>query len=74
MFDINKFKRHVRNWMNENPEGNEHDLLDYCEEMIPPGVYSSHRWLVDQTVAWYRHVKAHRETDKMMANGFDDVA
>ncbi|MDB2447017.1 hypothetical protein N9W79_00160 [bacterium] len=74
MFDINSFKKSVRAWMNNNPEGTVNDLLDYCEDMIPPGVYASHKWLVDQTVAWYRHVQAHRETDKMMANGFDDVA
>lgn len=74
MFDINNFKKSVKVWMKDNPEGTEGELMDFCEDLIPVGVYSSHKWLVDQTIAWYRHVQAHRETSKMMANGFDDVA
>lgn len=74
MFDINHFKKQVREWMGNNPEGDEGDFLDFCESMIPVGAYSSHKWLVDQTLAWYRHMQAQRESNKMMANGFDDVA
>ena len=72
--DINKFKKAVRLWINEHADGSEADLLDYCEDLIPPSVYASHKWLVDQTLAWYKHVQAHKEASKMMANGFDDVA
>jgi hypothetical protein len=74
MFDINKFKKSVRCWIDDNPEGSESELHDFCEDMIPVGAYASHKWLVDQTMAWYRHVQAHRETSKMMSNGFDEVA
>ena len=74
MLDINSFKKSVRAWMKDNPEGTETELLDFCEDLIPPGSLNSHKWLVDQTLAWYRHIQAHRETSKMMSNGFDDVA
>ena len=74
MLDINSFKKSVRDWMDKNQDGTENELLDYCEELIPTGVYNSHKWLVDQTLAWYRHVQAHRQTSKIMSDGFDDVA
>lgn len=74
MFDINNFKKAVRVWMEENPRGSEMDLRDFCEEIIPAGVYATHKWLVDQTLAWYRHVQVHKEANKMMADGFEDVA
>ncbi len=64
MFDSNKFKRAVKDWMREHPEGSEADLVDFCEEQIPPQQFSAHRWLVDQTLSWYRHVLVSREMHK----------
>lgn len=64
MFDSNKFKRAVKEWMAEHPEGTENELIDFCEELIPPQQFAVHQWLIDQTVSWYRHVLVSRETHK----------
>jgi hypothetical protein len=60
MFDTNHFKRAVKDWMKQHPEGSEAELTDFCEELIPVHQFAAHRWLVDHTVSWYRHVVAHR--------------
>lgn len=62
MFDFNRFKRSVKDWIRENPAGSENDLRDYCEELIPPAQFSANEWVVDHTVSWYRHILNHRET------------
>jgi rare lipoprotein A (peptidoglycan hydrolase) len=61
MFDCNQFKRSVKDWMRDNNEGTVSDLVDFCEELIPPHLYQSHSWLVEQTASWYRHVLMNRE-------------
>ncbi len=61
MIDFNEFKKSVKEWIRANPEGTINDLRDYCEELIPPAHFSSHSWVVDQTVSWYRHILNHRE-------------
>lgn len=61
MFDTNNFKRSVKEWVRKNPQGNLADLTDFCEELIPPQWYASHRWLVEQTVGWYENLLAHRD-------------
>lgn len=61
MFDTNVFKRSVKNWVKMNPQGSDQDLLDFCEEQIPPAQFTSYQWIVEQTVSWYRHVLAQRE-------------
>lgn len=60
MFDANQFKRSVKNWMRQNPQGSEADLVDFCEEQIPPAQYTAHQWLVEHTLSWYRFVLAQR--------------
>lgn len=62
MFDINKFKVEVKEWIKNNPDGSETELLDYCEEMIPAQQYSSHSWIIDQTMCWFRHILQSRKT------------
>ena len=64
MFDANKFKQSVKGWMRENPNGTVHDMVDFCEDQIPSTQYASHRWLIDQTVDWYKHILAQREASK----------
>ena len=66
-FDHNIFKRSVKDWMKSNPEGSLADLVDFCEELIPPQSFSTSRWIVDQTVSWYKHILAHREMHDMVA-------
>ena len=61
MFDCNQFKRSVKEWMRDNQDGSVMDLIDYCEELIPPHLYQSYSWLVEQTASWYRHVLANRD-------------
>ncbi len=64
MFDPNSFKRAVKEWIRENPDGTESELEDYCEDQIPPQQFSANRWLVDHTLSWYRHILAQRDVAK----------
>ncbi len=61
MVDLNSFKKQVKVWIKENPEGTIHDLRDFCEEMIPANQFAAYGWLVDQTVGWYKHILDHRK-------------
>jgi hypothetical protein len=61
MFDFNEFKRSVKSWMRDNPQGSTMDLVEFCEEVIPPAQYQSNQWVIEQTVSWYKHVLSHRE-------------
>lgn len=61
MFDINEFKKNVKTWIVSHPQGDVADLIDFCEEQIPPQAFAANRWLIDQTANWYRHIIAQRE-------------
>ena len=61
MVDLNTFKKQVKTWIRENPDGALVDLRDYCEDLIPPSQFTAYSWLVDQTVGWYKHILDHRE-------------
>lgn len=63
MFDANVFKRAVKEWIKNHPEGTEADLADFCEEQIPPTQYASYEWLVEHTISWYRHILAQRRQE-----------
>ncbi|MBM4252340.1 MAG: hypothetical protein FJ146_10250 [Deltaproteobacteria bacterium] len=63
MFDANRFKKSVKEWMRAHPDGTEADLADYCEELIPPAQFTANQWLVEQTVSWYRYVLAQRRRE-----------
>lgn len=63
MFDCNKFKRSVKDWIRDNPTGTLNDLVDFCEAQIPPAQYAAHQWLIEHTVSWYKHILAHREVN-----------
>lgn len=56
MFDLNDFKAKVRMWLASHATIDEQDLVDYCEELIPPQHYAANHWIIDQTVEWYRHM------------------
>ena len=58
MFDTNEFKRNVRQWMSANPAGDEAELVDFCEELIPAKSFAANKWLIEQTVYWFRHIRA----------------
>lgn len=73
MFDCNRFKRSVKEWMREHPDGSVSDLVDFCEEQIPSHQYSAHQWLVEQTVSWYRHILAQRDVQRGALLGDDQV-
>lgn len=72
MFDANSFKRQVKEWIRSYPEGELADFQDFCEEQVPPAQYASHKWLIDQTVDWYKHILAHRELSKNFQDEADD--
>lgn len=62
MFDPNAFKRSVKEWIRANPDGCEADLMDFCEELIPPQAFAANQWLVDHTVSWYKHILSQRDS------------
>jgi len=64
MFDPNSFKRAVKVWIKNNPEGTELELEDFCEEQIPPHQLAANEWIVTQTLSWYRHILAQRDIAK----------
>jgi hypothetical protein len=76
MFDANRFKRSVKDWIRAHPQGTEADLVDFCEEQIPPQQYQANQWLVEHTLSWYRHILAQRrvEAGQMSDQDFDGVA
>ena len=41
MFDTNKFKRSVKEWVRENPSGSMEDFVDFCEELIPSAQFTA---------------------------------
>jgi hypothetical protein len=60
MFDPNQFKRAVKEWIRAHPVGTEAELVDFCEEQVPPQLYAANQWLIEHTVSWYRHILAQR--------------
>jgi len=64
MFDANSFKRSVKEWIRANPDGSVNDIMDYCEEQIPPAQFASYQWLVNQTLEWYKHILTQREASQ----------
>jgi hypothetical protein len=56
MFDINEFKKKLKDWIKTHPHADEADFLDYCEELIPPSQYAAYRWVIEQSVAWYQNI------------------
>lgn len=71
MFDINAFKIEVKDWIRLNPEGTEAELQDLCEELIPPALYSSHAWIIEQTLSWYRYILQNRKPSHAEVDPFD---
>jgi hypothetical protein len=61
MFDVNHFKKAVKEWIRVHPTGTEADLRDYCDEIVPPQLYQSNQWLIEQTLSWYKHILERRE-------------
>ena len=72
MFDVNSFKKQVKEWVHSHPDGTVPELIDICEEMIPPAQFASHQWLIEQTVSWYRHVLTHRDSYNQAIDHDDD--
>jgi hemerythrin len=74
MFDPNQFKRAVKDWMKQHPTATEAELVDFCEEQIPPAQYASSEWLVEHTLSWFRHVVAQRLKARTMYETEDEAA
>ncbi len=72
MIDNNEFKRKVKDWIKKNPAGSEQELTEYCEDLIPPADFSNQKWLIDQTIHWYRYVIAERDSAYLPEDG-DDI-
>lgn len=74
MIDSNEFKKEVKVWMRSHPNASEQDLIDFCEEMIPPSQFSASKWLIDQTISWYRYVVMNKEYDRSLSEESEDIA
>lgn len=74
MFDTNNFKRSVKEWVRNNPDGPKDDLIDYCEGLIPPNLFNNYQWLIDQTSGWYDHVIQTRRSNRSHELESDDIA
>ena len=72
MFDSNKFKRAVKEWIRSNPDGTLESLGDYCEELIPPAQFAANKRIVDQTLSWYSHILTHRDTQNDLHDEDED--
>lgn len=70
--DVNDFKRDVKDWIANHPNGKLDDLRDYCESIIPSSNLTAYTWLVEQTVFWYGHVLSSREWQNF-SDGGDEV-
>ena len=66
-FDINEFKRQVKQWVQQNPNATAEQLTDLCEELIPTQSFQSHKWIIDQTVQWFGHVQQLRAQRSLIA-------
>ncbi len=61
MFDRNTFKKNVKQWVRENPGATVQQLVDFCEEQIPPSDFSANAWMIDQTIHWYKNFLSSQE-------------
>lgn len=68
MFDPNKFKKSVKEWVRSHSEGTISEFVDFCEEQIPPSHFAANRWLIDQSVSWYRHILTQRKASRELDN------
>lgn len=73
MFDANQFKRSVKDWIRANPEGTEADLVDFCEEQIPPQFFAANQWLVEHTLSWYKHIITQRQHAHELSDDSEDA-
>jgi len=72
-FDSNAFKKAAKDWIRENPDGALQDFTDFCEEQIPSTQFAAYGWLLEQTVSWYRHILARRDTNRDALNEPDEA-
>lgn len=64
MFDSNRFKREIKEWVKVNPDGTLLEFADFCEDLIPAQQYAANKWLLDQSLDWFRHIIATRESHR----------
>jgi hypothetical protein len=74
VFDPNVFKRSVKEWMRQNPNGNEVDLAEFCEDQIPTAHFAANNWLIEHTVSWYRHILDQRQHAKEVYDDGEEEA
>ena len=72
MFNINTFKRNIKEWLKENPYATVEELSDFCEEQIPSSQFASYKWLIEQTQAWYENILKTRTSDLDEQENSDD--
>ena len=73
MFDVNQFKRSMKDWISSHPEGTIAEFTDYCDDMIPPPHYAANQWLIDQSISWFRYLKAQNQGDGGRSGDGDDT-
>jgi hypothetical protein len=60
MFDKNRFKEVFRRYVDAHPGASDDDALEFCRQNLPAQVLSSHYWLIDQSLQWFRWVRTQR--------------
>lgn len=63
----------MKQWIRDNPTGSLSDMVDYCEEQIPPNQFATHEWLINQTIDWYKHILMHREVSESYDKEEDSI-
>ena len=58
MVPLNGLKKKVREWVALNPTASDDMLREYIEQEMPSRLYVSHEWFIDQSVSWFRYMKA----------------
>lgn len=64
MVNINSYKRLIKAWTENHPEGKVDDFIDFCEELIPPSEYIAHQWLIQESTAWFQHLLDNKKHQK----------
>ncbi len=60
MFDKNQFKVMFRRYVESHHQASDEEALAFARSIMPANVMASHYWLIDQSLQWFRWVKAQR--------------
>lgn len=75
MFDPNKFKKAIKEWVKMHSNASIGEFVDFCEAQIPAPHFAANQWLIEQSLSWYEHIlaqrKAAQEADRLHESGIE---